>query len=56
LELGLSAVYWQLSSPRDSRLWIAPKIPVQLSAADYFGSRDPALDAIMTIIREQEKQ
>src|SRR5262249_1134297 len=44
LHVGLSAVYWQLSSPRDSRLWIAPKIPVQLSAEDYFANRDPALE------------
>lgn len=27
---GLSSVYWQLSSPRDERAWIAPDIPVAL--------------------------
>lgn len=35
---------------RDHRFWIAPEIPVELSSQDYFANRDPALDALLTII------
>lgn len=30
---------------------IAPDIPVELSSADYFGNRDPVLDAVLEIIK-----
>jgi hypothetical protein len=43
---GPSTVVWQLTSPRDTRLWIAPDLPVALTAADYFAGRDPVLDAV----------
>jgi tetratricopeptide (TPR) repeat protein len=49
LRFLLSCVYWQLSSPRDSRLWIPPSIPVPLSAQDYFANRDPALELVLKL-------
>jgi tetratricopeptide (TPR) repeat protein len=52
LNFLLSCVYWQLASPRDTRLFITPSIPVTLTAEDYFANRDPALDAILRLIRK----
>lgn len=31
----------------DERVWIAPRVPVALSSADYFANRDPALEAVV---------
>jgi hypothetical protein len=28
-------------------VWIAPAVPVELSAADYFANRDPVFDAAL---------
>jgi tetratricopeptide (TPR) repeat protein len=50
VELEVTAVRWQLSSPSDRRREISPEVPVQLTAADYFAGRDPALDAIFELI------
>jgi hypothetical protein len=55
LRFLLSCVYWQLSSPRDTRLWIPPVIPVPLSAKDYLANRDPALEVVMELIRKGRK-
>jgi len=55
LHAGLSAVYWQISSPRDTRVWIAPEIPVEISAKDYFANRDPAMETLTTIIQKNRK-
>lgn len=49
---SISNRYWQDSGPDDVRPWIAPQVPVTLSAEDYFAGRDPALEAILTIIGE----
>jgi len=46
-----STLYWQSSDPRDTRPWIAPTIPAEVSSDDYRQNRDPALKAISTIIR-----
>ncbi|MCA9763061.1 MAG: hypothetical protein KC544_08045 [Gemmatimonadetes bacterium] len=35
------------SRPGDRRRWIPPDVPVDLTAADYFGHRDPVLDAAL---------
>jgi len=51
----LSSVYWQLSSPRDSRLWVPPGVPVPLTAQDYFANCDPALEAIRKLIQKGGK-
>ncbi|MFL5340741.1 MAG: TPR end-of-group domain-containing protein [Gemmataceae bacterium] len=55
LRFLLSCVYWQLSSPRDTRVWIAPSFPVSLSAADYFANRDPAMEAVLELIRKARR-
>lgn len=49
---SISNRYWQDSGPDDMRPWIAPRVPVTLSADDYFTGRDPALEAILAIIGE----
>jgi len=50
VEAELTAVRWQLSAPGDRRRELSPEVPVQLTAADYFAGRDPALDAIYRMI------
>jgi hypothetical protein len=49
LHFLLSSVYWQLSSPRDSRLWIPATISVPLTAEDYFANRDPVLELVLQL-------
>jgi tetratricopeptide (TPR) repeat protein len=49
---GISTRYWQTGWPRDERCWIAPSIPAELSSADYFANRDPAVESILAIIAE----
>lgn len=36
---------------RDMRVWIAPDIPVPVTAADYLANRDAALEAVLEVIR-----
>lgn len=50
LRATVSGVWWQLSDPWDHRRFIAPEVPVQLTAADYFAGRDPALDVTRALI------
>jgi hypothetical protein len=33
-------------APGDRRAWIAPRIAMELRAADYFANRDPLLEAV----------
>ena len=40
----------------DTRVWIAPHIPVRLTAADYFGNRDPVLDAVLEVMRKERSE
>ena len=47
LAVFASTLYWQDSTPTDTRPWIAPQIPVPLTRADYLANRDPVLDAIL---------
>jgi tetratricopeptide (TPR) repeat protein len=47
---SLSTRYWQDSDPGDERVWIAPDLPVELTAEDYFAGRDPALAAVLNFI------
>jgi hypothetical protein len=56
LQLGIAGASWKLTSPRDSRLWIAPEIPVELTAKDYFANRDSAMEEIMAVIRKSASQ
>lgn len=52
----LSNVVWNLSGPYDTRRWIAPDVPVTLSAADYFANRDPVLDAVRELIGKRSPE
>jgi tetratricopeptide (TPR) repeat protein len=46
----VAGVWWQLSDPWDRRYSQAPQMPIQLTAADYLAGRDPALDAVRSLI------
>jgi C-terminal processing protease CtpA/Prc len=54
LEMTISTRYHQ-TDDQDQRTWIAPKIPVELSSADYFANRDPVLDAVLQVIRSHSR-
>ena len=44
---SISNLYWQDSDPWDDRPWIAPDLPVVLTAQEYFQGVDPALDRVL---------
>jgi hypothetical protein len=48
LVVNVSPQYLQDSTPDDTRPWIEPDIPVELSSDDYFNGHDPALEAILS--------
>jgi hypothetical protein len=52
LRMTISTRYHQ-TDDQDQRMWIAPKIPVELSSEDYFANRDPVLDAVLTVIEKR---
>jgi len=53
--MGLtSSQFHQPSTPEDHRIWIAPHLPVSLSSAEYFSGTDPALEAIYSVIAEED--
>jgi len=54
LEMTISTRYHQ-TDDQDQRTWIAPKIPVELSSADYFANRDPVLDAVLQVIHSHSR-
>ena len=41
------ATRYHEKSPGDDRLEMVPQVPVAFTAADYFGHRDPVLDAAL---------
>jgi hypothetical protein len=43
----ISMHYSQNSTADDTRAWIEPDIPVAFTSADYFGGRDPVLEAAL---------
>jgi hypothetical protein len=43
----VSTIDWALQSPWDTRIWVAPDLPVVLTAEDYFANRDPILEVIL---------
>jgi Peptidase family S41 len=47
LAASISTVYWEKSTPNDTRPSIIPDLVVPVTAADYFGGRDAALEAIV---------
>jgi len=46
LRAGISSRYHQQSFAGDDRPWVAPDLPVALTAAAYFAGRDPVLEAV----------
>jgi hypothetical protein len=48
LEVSVSTLWWQYSTPYDDRPWIAPDLPARLSTVDYVANRDPAVDAALS--------
>lgn len=43
---------WHMNSDwEDKRDWIAPDIPVPVQSADYLAGRDPALEAVLALIK-----
>jgi len=52
LKASISNWYHQFTFWSDTRWWIAPEIPVDLSSTDYFAGRDPALEAVLAVIRQ----
>lgn len=53
---SIAATSWALTTPRDTRLWIAPSIPIVLTAKDYFSNRDALMETILTMLRKNTKQ
>jgi hypothetical protein len=53
---SFSGLRWQISHPWDQRHSLAPQVPVQLTAKAYFRGEDPALDAVLQIIKEQKQK
>lgn len=51
LTVSLSSRWYQDSDPWDVRTTIVPHIPVAVTAVDYFGNRDVAMEVITRIIR-----
>ena len=45
---------WHMVDGADTRVWIAPRIPVRLTARDYFANRDPVLDAVLEVMRKEQ--
>lgn len=46
----VAGLVWQWNYPFDGRRFTAPHVPVQLTAADYFAGRDPALEVTRQIV------
>jgi hypothetical protein len=47
MRLGVSTIAWQFAPADDARLTIDPDVAIEVTAADYFAGRDPALDAAL---------
>jgi len=46
---SISSRYWQDSYPGDDRPWVPVEMPVELSSDDYFGDRDPVMEALREV-------
>jgi len=53
---SISSRYWQDSDPTDLREWIAPDLPIELSSTDYWGGRDPVLEALTEILNVANRE
>lgn len=47
---------WSLYSPDDDRAWLAPDLPVTLTANDYFAGNDPILSATLRAISKERNE
>ncbi|HET6649080.1 MAG TPA: hypothetical protein VFH79_02865, partial [Candidatus Limnocylindria bacterium] len=47
MRLGVSTIAWQFAPADDQRLTIDPDVAIEVTAADHFAGRDPALDAAL---------
>jgi hypothetical protein len=47
MQVGVSTRYWQFASADDPRLSIEPDLPLPNLSSDYFGDRDPVLEAVL---------
>jgi hypothetical protein len=54
LEVNVSDLYWQSSWPMDPRPWIAPHLYAPPTFAAYAAGRDPALEAVRSVIEAGE--
>lgn len=48
----ISSQFHQQSRAEDHRIWLAPDMPITLSAKDYFAGVDPVMDAVLTITKQ----
>lgn len=46
----IASTSWALTTPRDTRQWVAIDIPVSLTAKDYFANRDPLMETVTALI------
>ena len=46
----ISSQFHQYGAPEDHRIWIAPHVPVSLSAEEYFRGDDPVMTAVISIV------
>ena len=49
IDVGVATRYYVGSTPDDPRLTIEPDVPAELTSADYFAGRDPALEAALQV-------
>lgn len=47
LRASVSSRYWQDSHATDTRIWIAPDVPIELDSSSYFENRDPVLEYVL---------
>ena len=52
VRLTCSSIFWQSSTALDQRTWIPPDIVAELSSNDYRHNRDPAMNAILSYIKQ----
>ncbi|HXH61203.1 MAG TPA: hypothetical protein VNI20_07570 [Fimbriimonadaceae bacterium] len=48
MRLTVGDLYWERSWPLDSRTYIAPDLPTEMSSQIFFAGRDPAMEAILS--------
>jgi hypothetical protein len=54
LRTSISSRLFQDSHAHDDRVWIPPDVPVTMTSTDYFENRDPVLDAVFELIRDDD--